>query len=688
MEDKLRSQTSMSNSNSSLEQRKVRYLSWGIFTVAHDVEDRFVSSPRIWLSSLKSFNDPLRCFVRFVIDLWRIAPWQSLEYYSHIMWMVISPVLSSYLGYLVLHRIDAAIRNPAGMQKNELKPIQMLSLMWLTCGLLTHYVANMLQYESRVKLGPHLRVHFLPQLVQASLARDQVDMKDLGSFPSAYDYGDFIPGWEPFCAIFTRLRHILAVVVEILVMVYIILHQEDAQSQIFSFLIVAFVLVNFLSPIDAVGGKGYSFWTKNNNYNRLMTLYNIVFDFQYRKTLIKDGQTQCLAQEYKRVSDSLGPVKADTYMLGWCLYPAWHWGIVRFWIANSPMALIALTLPWISSTSPIFVMAIVQYSIFTMQHSIDYLRNTDESFWGLTTRIMAFYDVIDRPPCVEDWSSTLESNDEQKKSISTKISLQNVSHQILEDISLDIIPGHLIIITGPNGSGKSTLAKIISGMASPTSGWVLVDDQPPSQALSNDGLSIRTLYLERSEAIYPVSLEENISMSVFNGEAADKDSLGEALRLGRSHDIVQKLGLQTVLNPCSIPACSIVREVGPGARKALRKNCPDPHPIDIPEDHRQHMIASRAFFRLKTRDTGLIILDEATNAMDPAEENHILNNFRQISREKGQTMIVVTHNLSSIAEHADDIFYLERGKVVEQGTHAQLMDMNGAYCSIYKATGQ
>ncbi len=61
------------------------------------------------------------------------------------------------------------------------------------------------------------------------------------------------------------------------------------------------------------------------------------------------------------------------------------------------------------------------------------------------------------------------------------------------------------------------------------------------------------------------------------------------------------------------------------------------------------------FFRLKTSDIRLIVLDEATHAMDPSEENHILDNFREMSREKGQTMIVVTHNLSSIAKHADNI---------------------------------
>ncbi len=167
---------------------------------------------------------------------------------------------------------------------------------------------------------------------------------------------------------------------------------------------------------------------------------------------------------------------------------------------------------------------------------------------------------------------------------------RNVSHQTLEDISLDIDPGHLVVITGPNGSGKSTLAKIISGATTPTSGWILTDGQTPSQARFN-GRSNRTVYLGRSEAIYPVSLEENISMGVFNREFVDRDNLDDALRLGRSHDILQKLGLQTVLVPCSIPACSIVREVGPGAREALKKNGPNTIPIDISEDHRQHIIA-------------------------------------------------------------------------------------------------
>ena len=85
-------------------------MSWGIFTVAHDVDDRFVYSPRVWLSYFKAFRDPYCYFLRFVIELWRIAPWQSFEYYAHNIWMIISPVLSSYVGYLVLHKVSPNFR--------------------------------------------------------------------------------------------------------------------------------------------------------------------------------------------------------------------------------------------------------------------------------------------------------------------------------------------------------------------------------------------------------------------------------------------------------------------------------------------------------------------------------------------------------------------------------------------------
>ncbi len=85
-------------------------MSWGIFTVATDVDNRFVYSPRVWLSYFKALQDPCYYFLRFVIDLWRIAPRQSLEYYAHNTWMVMSPVLSSYVGYLVLHRVSPNFR--------------------------------------------------------------------------------------------------------------------------------------------------------------------------------------------------------------------------------------------------------------------------------------------------------------------------------------------------------------------------------------------------------------------------------------------------------------------------------------------------------------------------------------------------------------------------------------------------
>ncbi|KAF8176768.1 hypothetical protein BJ912DRAFT_986639 [Pholiota molesta] len=678
---------------SSLDGHRVRYLSWGIFTVACDDQDSvdYAFFSDIWqCCDLSTYKEPFLSFVRLLSDLWRIAPWQSLEYYSYTTWMIISPAISSYFCYLVLNNIDAAIRNPIDLQGGILKQIQMLALMWLLCGIITHHASIVLQFESRVKLGPHLRAYFLPKLVKASLERNLDELKEeFVFFPSPYDYGDFIPGWESFHTTFTRLRHILAIVVEISLVIYIKSQQDDSQSQIFSLLVIAFLTITFLSPTDAVGGKGYTFWTKNRDYNRLMALFHMVFDIQYRQTLVKDGQTENLYTEYERVSKSLGAVKADTYMLGWSLYPSWRWGTLRFCVTNSPMALVALTLPWISSASPIVLMAIIQYAIFSLKHNIEYLRNSTDSFYGLMNNATKFYglfDSVEEPqPAV---GAVVATGDQSEHQRGMKIVLKSVSYQCIEDLNLTILPGQLVVITGGNGSGKTTLVKLLSGIISPNHGEVIVDDQLLSESPPENATDLfkRTIFIEKSEAIYPISLEENISMAIHNREPVNRENMDEALRLGGSYDIVEALGRQTVLAPCSVPGYSIGRDIGPGARKALKINCPDPIPIRIPEDHKQHIIASRAFLRLKMCDIDLVILDEATSAMDPVEEREVINNFLQIARDQGKTTIIVTtHNLSNVAKHADMILYMEKGKIVEQGTHEELMEADKGYSALYKA---
>ncbi|KAK0502152.1 P-loop containing nucleoside triphosphate hydrolase protein, partial [Armillaria luteobubalina] len=105
----------------------------------------------------------------------------------------------------------------------------------------------------------------------------------------------------------------------------------------------------------------------------------------------------------------------------------------------------------------------------------------------------------------------------------------------------------------------------------------------------------------------------------------------------------------------------------------------------------QRVLASRACMKLLNGGTKLLIADEATSAMDPVAERALLTGFlehRQHGKGKGMTMIFVTHRFGYLVGHADQILCLDGGKVVERGTHKELMAVRGEYARMYSAQAQ
>jgi len=135
------------------------------------------------------------------------------------------------------------------------------------------------------------------------------------TFPAAHDYGDFIPGWDFFDDFFIRLRYILTICLGAVVMGYIISREENRSvnplgSNILGILVAAPLILTLFAPANGMGGAGeliqcpeqdnlrvligplslgYSFWTNNREYNRLKVLFNIAFEPEYLRSLIKDG---------------------------------------------------------------------------------------------------------------------------------------------------------------------------------------------------------------------------------------------------------------------------------------------------------------------------------------------------------------------------------------------------------------
>lgn len=246
------------------------------------------------------------------------------------------------------------------------------------------------------------------------------------------------------------------------------------------------------------------------------------------------------------------------------------------------------------------------------------------------------------------------------------ISIHNVSFRYpgaksdsLSDVSLDIKKGETIAIVGENGAGKSTLVKLIMGIYLPSTG------------------SVRYGGMETS-AVSMESLYEGIS-AVFQKYQRYKMSLGGNIRIsGMSSIEATSQGMDVSLLTAASAKADLNVTVGtfPDGYDTMLSREFDG--VDLSGGQWQRVAIARGFYRVHD----LIVLDEPTAAIDPLEETRIYNQFIKLS--EGKTSVIVTHRMGS-AKIANRIVVMDRGAIVEVGTHEELIQAQGKYADMFNA---
>jgi ATP-binding cassette, subfamily B, bacterial len=227
---------------------------------------------------------------------------------------------------------------------------------------------------------------------------------------------------------------------------------------------------------------------------------------------------------------------------------------------------------------------------------------------------------------------------------------RNATINALENISFEAGLGDTIAFVGPSGSGKSTLVKLLVGLYVPVEGEI-----------SYDGISSRDIrynrmrrqlgFVTQDTQLFSGTIREN--MQFVKPEATDQE-INEALEQASATAMVNNTGygLDTIL--------------GEGGKK-------------LSGGEKQRLSIARALLR-KPR---LLIFDEATSALDSLTEEQITETIKEVSLQKQQITILIAHRLSTIM-HADTIYVLEKGKIIEQGTHEKLVDKKGLYYAMWR----
>jgi subfamily B ATP-binding cassette protein MsbA len=219
----------------------------------------------------------------------------------------------------------------------------------------------------------------------------------------------------------------------------------------------------------------------------------------------------------------------------------------------------------------------------------------------------------------------------------------------LEDIDLSIAPGRVVALVGPSGAGKSTLAALVPRFYRPTRGRVLLDGHDLEE-LTLASLRANIALVSQDVVLFNDTVGANIAYGMMNG-AAERDIVAAA---EAAH------------------AMEFIRELPQGLATLVGENG-----VKLSGGQRQRLAIARALLK----NAPLLVLDEATSALDTESERHVQAALETLMR--GRTTIVIAHRLSTV-EKADRIVALDRGRIVESGTHRELLALGGLYDKLYR----
>jgi ATP-binding cassette, subfamily B, bacterial len=227
---------------------------------------------------------------------------------------------------------------------------------------------------------------------------------------------------------------------------------------------------------------------------------------------------------------------------------------------------------------------------------------------------------------------------------------QSGSTLALNRISFSVNRGETIAFVGPSGSGKTTLVKLLVGLYRPLSGSILYNGNSLDE-IALDDLRERIGFVTQDTQLFSGTIRENLLF--VNPRASDAECL----------EVLTKAACQSLLRRADKGLDSVIGEGG----------------VKVSGGEKQRLSIARALLRRPN----LLVFDEATSSLDSLTEEEISETIREVSKEDDLITILIAHRLSTVL-HADTIYVLERGQIVESGRHEDLLDLKGLYYAMWR----
>ncbi|GGO78033.1 lipid A export ATP-binding/permease protein MsbA [Marinobacterium nitratireducens] len=261
----------------------------------------------------------------------------------------------------------------------------------------------------------------------------------------------------------------------------------------------------------------------------------------------------------------------------------------------------------------------------------------------------SLFAVIDEPPEQDSGHHSVSRVQGRIRFEQVGFRYRGDSDIVLHDLDLEIAPGQTVALVGRSGSGKSTLASILPRFNSGWTGRIMLDEVP-LEDYRLENLRQQIALVNQQVVLFNGTIADNIAYGAMAG--CSEEQVRAAAEAAHVMEFAERLpeGLQT--------------QVGESG-------------LLLSGGQRQRIAIARAILK----DAPILILDEATSALDTESERHIQDALEEVMRNR--TTLVIAHRLSTV-EKADQILVLDKGRIVEQGTHRELLELGGTYAALYR----
>ena len=294
-----------------------------------------------------------------------------------------------------------------------------------------------------------------------------------------------------------------------------------------------------------------------------------------------------------------------------------------------------------------FSLMLYSFYIFT---PLQELGNVIGIYRETEVSLQNFQDILDTPrdpkpvdPAAVDELMTLQFDQ-------VSFQHQSASAPALNEITFSAARGDTIAFVGPSGAGKTTLIKLLVGLYPPKSGEILYNGIP-SQRVDLDELREKIGFVTQDTQLFSGSIRENLLF--VNPKATDDECM----------EVLQQAAADTLLARADRGLDTVIGEGG----------------VKVSGGEKQRLSIARALLRRPQ----LLVFDEATSSLDSLTEEEVSRTIREVAVNREAVTIVIAHRLSTVM-HADRIYVLERGRIVESGDHGQLLENKGLYYAMWR----